>query len=65
MKTTRMVPYDVQEDNKHDNTLKELGCTWATDPDGRTFYQDTKTGEKSWETPLRLEEVNRQPPEEP
>ena len=52
MKTTRIVPYSIQEDKEQDDELKELGWTWATDPYGRTFYQNTKTGEKSWETPL-------------
>ena len=43
----------------------EIGWTWTTDSEGRTFYSNIKTGEKPWETTLRLEEVPEQPPEEP
>ena len=47
-KTTRIVPYNLQKNKERDNELKELGWTWTTEPDGRTFYQNTKkTGEKS------------------
>jgi hypothetical protein len=35
-----------------------------TDPEGRTFYLNNKTGEKSWDTPFRFEEVQESPPEE-
>ena len=32
MKTTRIVPFNTQEDKKQDNELKELGWTWTADP---------------------------------
>ena len=64
IKKNRTVPYNLLEDKEQDEELKELGWTRTTVPDGRTFYQNTKTGEKSWETPSRLVEVEEQPPEE-
>jgi hypothetical protein len=60
LKTTRIVPYDLLDDAAEDKELKELGWTWTTDPEGRTFYQNKNTGEKSWETPLRLQEDDDQ-----
>ena len=66
LKTSRIVPYDTRdEEEEQDQDLKELGWIQMTDPEGRTFYLNKETGEKSWDTPLRLEEVQESPPEEP
>ena len=65
LKTTRIVPIDVADQEDEEKELKELGWTWLTDPEGRTCYQNVKSGEKTWETLFRLEEVKEQPPEEP
>ena len=48
------------DDAAEDKELKELGWRWITDPEGRTFYQNKSAGEKSWETPLRLQEDDDQ-----
>ena len=64
LKTSRLVPYDTQDEEEQDQDLKDLGWMQLTDPEGRTFYLNNKTGEKSWDTPLRLEEVQESPPEE-
>ena len=63
LKTARIVPYDTRDEEEQDSDLKELGWRQLTDPEGRTFYLNEKTGEKSWDTPLRLEEVPERPPE--
>ena len=62
LKTTRIVPNDLLGDMTENQELKALGWTWLTDPEGRTFYQNKSTGEKSWETPLRLQEAEDQSP---
>ena len=64
LNTSRKVPYDAQDEEEKDQDLKDLGWMQLTDPEGRTFYLNNKTGEKSWDTPLRLEEVQESPPEE-
>jgi hypothetical protein len=64
LKTSRIVPYGAQDEEEQDQDLKELGWKQLTDPEGGTFYLNEKTGEKSWDTPLRLEEVQERPPEE-
>ena len=51
LKTTRIVPYDLLDDAAEEKELKALGWTMFTDPEGRTFYLNKSTGEKSWETP--------------
>ena len=60
LKTTRIVPYDLLEQEAEEQELTELGWTLLTDPEGRTFYQNKSTGEKSWETPMRFKEVEDQ-----
>ena len=62
LKTTRIVAYDIQ-DQKEEKELKELGWTWQTDPEGRTFYQNKATGEKTWNTPIRLKEAGEPEPQ--
>ena len=64
LKTSRIVPYDAQDEEEQDQDLKDLGWIQLTDPEGRTFYLNNKTGGKSCDTPLRLEEVQERPPEE-
>ena len=61
LKTTRIVPYDLQEQESEERDLEELGWTWMTDPEGRTFYLNKNTGEKSWDTPMRCKEIEEQP----
>ena len=61
LKTTRIVPYDLQEQESEERDLEELGWTWMTDPEGRTFYLNKNTGEKSWDTPMRFKEIEEQP----
>ena len=34
LKTTRIVPYDLQEQESEEQELAELGWTWLTDPEG-------------------------------
>ena len=46
LKTTRIVPYDLLEQEAEERELTELGWTWLTDPEGRTFYQNKSAGEK-------------------
>ena len=48
LKTSRIVPYDFLDEKEEAKELKALGWTWLTDPDGRTFYQNKSTGEKTW-----------------
>ena len=60
LKTTRIVPYDLQEQESEERDLEELGWTWMTDPEGRTFYSNKKIGEKSWDTPMRFKEIEEQ-----
>ena len=48
---------------KEDEDLKAVGWSWTTDPDGKMFYFNKGTGEKSWTTPLRVEEVVEEPEE--
>ena len=55
MKTTRIVPYDEKERDEEEQDLKEAGWIWLTDPDGRVFFLNKDTGEKSWNHPLRVE----------
>jgi len=52
LKTSRIVPYNTQDEEEQDQDLKELGWIQLTDPEGRTFYLNNKTGETSWDTPL-------------
>ena len=63
LETTWIVLYDLLEEETEEQELTELGWAWTTDPDGRTFYQNRKIGEKSWETPLRLQEAEEQIPQ--
>jgi hypothetical protein len=44
LKTARVVPYDLLAVETEEQELTELGWTWSTDPDGRTFYQNNNTG---------------------
>ena len=60
LKTTRIVPYDLREQESAEKELAELGWSWLTDPEGRTFYINKNTGEKSWDTPMRFKEVEEQ-----
>ena len=62
LKTTRIVPYDLQEQENEEQELAELGWTCLTDPEGRTFYQNKNTGEKSCDTPMRFKEIEEQEP---
>ena len=62
LKTTRIVAYDIQDQHEEKKELKELGWTWQTDPEGRTFYQNKTTGEKTWNTPIRLKEAGEPEP---
>ena len=39
LKTTRIVPYDLLDQEEGEKELKALGWTWLTDPEGSTFYQ--------------------------
>jgi len=64
MKTTRIAVYSEEEQHEEDEELQRLGWKWVTDPDGRVFYINEKTNEKSWTTPLRLEEVSEEVPGE-
>ena len=65
LKTKRIVPYGLLEQEAEEQELTELGWTWLTNPEGRTFYQNKSTGEKAWETPMRLQEAEEQePPQE-
>lgn len=63
MKTARIVPYNEKENDEEDKDLKELGWSWTTDPDGKMFYFNKENGEKSWTTPLRVEEILEEPKE--
>ena len=62
LKTTRIVAFDIQDQQEEEKELKELGWTWQTDPEGRTFYQNKETGEKTWNTPIRLKEAGEPEP---
>ena len=42
---------------EEEKELRALGWTWQTEPEGRTFYQNKATGEKTWNTPIRLKEA--------
>ena len=43
LKTSRIVPYDAQDEEEQDQDLKKLGWIQLTDPEGRTFYLNNKT----------------------
>jgi len=58
MKASRIVAYNTQEVEEEDEELRQHGWIWMTDPDGRVFYRNERTNEKSWTTPLRLEECD-------
>lgn len=49
--------YSDQAEIEEEQDLKDIGWTWTADPDGRTFYRNKETEEKSWNTSLRVEEV--------
>ena len=55
MKTTRIVPYNEREEDEELEDLKKIGWRWVTDPDGKVFYVNERTNEKSWDCPLRVE----------
>ena len=61
MKTTRVVPCDEKEMEEEDEDLQRIGWNWTTDPDGKLFYFNKETGEKSWTTPLRVEVATEEP----
>ena len=46
LKTTRIVSYDLLEEETKEQKLTESGWTWSTDPDGRTFYQNKNNTRK-------------------
>ena len=58
--TTRIVPYTEEEQREEDEDLKRIGWNWTTDPDGRTFYYNKETSEKSWTTPIRVQELTEE-----
>ena len=64
MKTTRVVPYNERENEEEDQDLKSIGWNWTTDPDGNMFFFNKELNEKSWTTPLRVEEMFEEPEDE-
>jgi hypothetical protein len=61
MKTSRIVAFTEEEKREESQDLKNAGWKEVEDPSGNLFYVKEGTNEKTWNHPLRLEELNEDP----